>query len=285
MKHNKFATLLLAAACSSAALARVSQAEGVCPDAASTEVCCSEVDHIEALDVEVLNVEALDVEALNVEALTIEASDVDTPARCFSLKEGWFLEAGLDMNMINPYGLPFSEVFPKGRSHGVDVAFGKYFTPDVAIRARLNWENGLPLLENKRLEWLCPVGPNGRNMDAGGCIWAYMDVMASIPSLCGYRNYNRRWDVLLVPRAGFGTNRYLHSLSPVVGMGAGFTYRLTPRVKLYADLNYQGITSEFFGDSAGDERVSGTGMDVPTAFNGILTLQAGVQFNIGRLTH
>ena len=270
MKHNKFATLLLAAACSSAALARVSQAEGVCPDAASTEVCCSEVDNVEALDVEVLNV---------------EASNVDTPARCFSLKEGWFLEAGLDMNMINPYGLPFSEVFPKGRSHGVDVAFGKYFSPDVAIRARLNWENGLPLLENKRLEWLCPVGPNGRNMDAGGCIWAYMDVMASIPSLCGYRNYNRRWDVLLVPRAGFGTNRYLHSLSPVVGMGAGFTYRLTPRVKLYADLNYQGITSEFFGDTAGDERVSGTGMDVPTAFNGILTLQAGVQFNIGRLTH
>lgn len=256
MKHYKLTTLLLAAACCSAALARESQAEGgVCPDATSTESSRSE-------------------------AATTAA---ETPARCFSLREGWFLEAGLDMNMINPYGLPFSEVFPKGRSHGVDVAFGKYFTPGIGVRARLNWENGLPLLENKRLEWLCPIGPNGRNMDAGGCVWAYLDVLASIPSLCGYRNYNRRWDVLLVPRAGFGTNRYLGSLSPIVGMGAGATYKLSRRVKLYADLCYQGITSEFFGDSAGDERVSGTGMDVSTAFNGILTLQAGVQVNIGRI--
>lgn len=96
MKHNKFTTLLIAAICSSAALAQSTQAEGVCPDAVSAEPCRNEAS---------------------------TASNVETVARCFSLKEGWFLEAGLDMNMINPYGLPFSEVFPKGRSHGVDVAF------------------------------------------------------------------------------------------------------------------------------------------------------------------
>lgn len=254
MKHYKLITLLFATLGCSAAFAQSSPAEGVCSDSVNVSPCCSEA--------------------------------ISTVApRCFSLKEGWFLEAGLDMNMYNPYGLPFSEVFPKGRSHGIDVAFGKYFTPGIGVRARLNWENGLPLFENKRLEWLSPVGPNGLNMDAGGCVWAYLDVLMSIPALCSYPAHNRRWDVLLIPRAGIGTNCYLGSLSPIVGMGTGFTYRLSRRIKLYADLSYQGITSEFFGDSAGNEHVSGTGMEVPTGFNGILTLQAGVQVNIGRLKH
>lgn len=42
-----------------------------------------------------------------------------------TLWDNWFIQAGLDMSLQNPYGCDFSEVFPKGKTFGVDVALGK----------------------------------------------------------------------------------------------------------------------------------------------------------------
>lgn len=200
--------------------------------------------------------------------------------RCYTLREGWFVEAGLDMTLDNPYGCDFSEVFPKGRTHGLNVAFGKMFSPGIGLRFRMNYENGLPIFRNKRLEWLGPVDAGNNNlslnMDEGGAMFLYMDVLVSLPDLIAGHRPHRRWDVLLIPRAGLGGNLGIDSWSPTVGMGCGYTYRVGQRATLYTDLNYSGITSEYFTHVPG----AGTGMAVSTGFCGILSLHAGVRIGL-----
>lgn len=205
-----------------------------------------------------------------------------TVAHCFSLREGWFVEAGLDMTVLNPYSKKFRQTFTKGRTEGISAAVGKRFSPEVALRFRMNWENGLPIFRNNKLEWIPPVDPDNHflstNMDEGGALFLYMDVPISLPNLIkGYRP-ERSWDVLLAPRAGLGSNVAKSSWSPYVGLGAGFTYDFNSRVGLYTDLTYAGITSEFFGGVPN----ATTGMSVSTGFNGIISLHAGVRVHLGK---
>lgn len=199
-----------------------------------------------------------------------------------SLRTGWFVEAGLDMTVLNPYGFDFAETFPKGRSFGLSAALGKRFSPEISLRFRMNWENGLPLFRNKRLEWIPPVDPDNNflstNMDHGGAMFLYMDVPISLAYIIGGYRPDRNWDVLISPRAGLGGNLGINSWSPYVGMGCGYTYRLNHRLTLYSDLTYAGITSEFFSGIPG----AGTGMGVGWGFNGIISLHAGVRFYLGK---
>lgn len=197
----------------------------------------------------------------------------------YSLREGWFVEAGLDMTLYNPYSFDFGQVFPKGRTHGINAAFGKQFSREIGLRFRMNWENGLLLFRNKGLAWVGPIDPESHestNMDKGGAMFLYMDVPISLARLFAGNQPDWDWDVLLIPRAGLGGNLAQSSWSPYVGMGCGFTYRLNNRVSLYSDLTYSGITSEFFSGVPG----AGTGMGVGWGFNGIISLHAGVRIGL-----
>lgn len=199
-----------------------------------------------------------------------------SPVITNSFWSNWFVQAGLDMTLQNPYKHSFSEVFPKGKSFGFDVAAGKWFSPELGLRVRLNWENGFPLFENKHLEWIAPAGANGINMDDGGYVAAYLDVQLSLRNiLLGY-DRDQKWNMVVFPRAGLASNLSTGSGSPMVGVGFGCTYRLKDRLSIYADMAYQMITSEFFGD------VSGTGMSVSTGSNGFLDFHIGVQWDLGR---
>ena len=60
----------------------------------------------------------------------------------------WYVQMGLDMTLQNPYGYNFAHVFPNGKSFGLDLAVGKWFSHQVGVRGKFNWENRLPLLEN-----------------------------------------------------------------------------------------------------------------------------------------
>ena len=72
----------------------------------------------------------------------------------------WFVQMGLDMTLQNPYGYDLSKVFPNGKSFGLELAVGKWFSHQVGVRGKFNWENALPLLENDHAKdegkgWLC----------------------------------------------------------------------------------------------------------------------------------
>lgn len=75
----------------------------------------------------------------------------------------WFVQMGLDMTLQNPYGYDMSKVFPNGKSFGLDLAVGKWFSHQVGVRGKFNWENKLPLLKNDHANWLAPFDQPGEN--------------------------------------------------------------------------------------------------------------------------
>lgn len=188
----------------------------------------------------------------------------------------WYLQAGLDMSLQNPYGHNFSKVFPKGKTFGLNAAVGKWFSPEIGIRLRVNWENGFPLFENGHLEWVAPFGRNGINMDEGGYVGVYADVQLNLHNIFLGYDESRKWNAVVFPRMGLVSNLATNSGSPMVGVGAGCTYRINGRLCIYGDLAYQVTTSEFFGGG------STTGMGVSAGSNGFFDFHVGVQWDLGK---
>ena len=61
-----------------------------------------------------------------------------------SFWSNWFIQVGVDMSISNVYhnGSLLSDDWHNGRTYGVDFAIGKWFTPGIGTRLKLNWENG-----------------------------------------------------------------------------------------------------------------------------------------------
>ena len=195
---------------------------------------------------------------------------------CRSFWSNWFVQAGLDMTLQFPYDHPYSEVFSKGRSFGLDAAVGKWFSPEIGARLKLNWENGFPLFRNKKLEWIASGESGKSNMDQGGYLTGDFDVMLNVHNLIWTYRPERKWNAIVFARAGIGSNLAINSASPLVGCGCGISRRLTDRLSIYSDMAYQMITSEFF------EGIAMTGMSVSTGHNAFLDFNVGLQWDLGR---
>lgn len=193
-----------------------------------------------------------------------------------SLWQNWFVQAGLDMSLQNPYQCNFSEVFPKGKTFGVDVALGKWFTPHVALRGKVNWENGVGIFKNRHLEWVGPAEDPQSNMSKGGYAVFSVDIPISVKNILMDYDSDQIWNLYVYPKAGLGCNFAIHSASPTVGVGIGGTYRFKKRLSVYTDMSYQVITSEFMGG------VSGTGMQVSSGSNGFFSFNVGIQVDLGK---
>ena len=115
--------------------------------------------------------------ATNVRSQVFEPGEEPRTVRTEGFWENWFVQMGLDMTLQNPYGYNFANVFPNGKSFGLDLAVGKWFTPQVGVRGKFNWENKLPLLENGHANWLAPFYEPGVNREKGGYT---VDVMVSL---------------------------------------------------------------------------------------------------------
>lgn len=193
-----------------------------------------------------------------------------------SFWSNWYVQVGVDMSLQKPYKYDFSKVFPKGKTFGLDVAAGKWFSPEIGLRMRVNWENGFPLLKNSDVEWVAPFGPNNTNMDKGGYIAIYGDVQLSLTNIISGYDESRKWNIVIFPRAGIVNNLAIGNNSPMVGAGFGCTYRLKEKLSFYGDIAYQVTTSDFGGGA------SGTGMSVSTGCNGFFDLHVGVLFDLGK---
>ena len=90
-----------------------------------------------------------------------------------SFWDNWYGQVGVDMWLQNPYGTNFKNVFPNGKTFGVDVAVGKWFTPEFGIRGVFNWENGI--IKNDYASWV-HEGSRGYLVFAG-------DIMAELDGL------------------------------------------------------------------------------------------------------
>lgn len=203
---------------------------------------------------------------------------IETPSKYSvatnSFWSNWYIQVGVDMSLQNPYGSNFENVFPNGKSFGVNLAVGKWFTPGIGTRLKVNWENGL--LKSER-----PTA--GHNLwtpdaDKGGYGAAYFDTQFNLSNLfCGY-NENRIWNVIAYPRLGILRNFDRGSWAPALGVGIENTWSVSKSIGLYLDIAYVATTSDYMDYQSnienGDNGVC----------NGIISAELGLQFNLGKAT-
>ena len=187
--------------------------------------------------------------------------------------ENWYVEAGLDMSLQNPYGCDFSKVFPNGKTFGVDVAAGKWFTPLFGVRAKLNWENGIGLFRNDHANWLAPFYQPGVNMDRGGYIALYGDMQFNLHQAFGGYDEDRLWTAIVYPRAGAVYSFGAKDGSPVLGAGIENVFRLNKKLSLYLDMAYN-LTSSAVAEAGNT--------DIDNSSNGYFDINVGVKFNLGK---
>jgi Membrane-associated phospholipid phosphatase len=191
--------------------------------------------------------------------------------------DDWFVQVDLDMSLQNPYGYDFSKVFPNGKSFGLDIALGKWFSPQVGYRGKFNWENKLPLLKNDHANWLAPFDEPGVNREKGGYIALYGDVLMNMHNFFGTYQSDRTWNLSLYPRIGVNYNFGVSKGSLLAGIGLLNTYRLSNRWRLYADVAYIMTGSGFVGI----ENVESTGTGSNS--NGYLSIGLGAQVALGKM--
>ena len=185
--------------------------------------------------------------------------------------DNWFVQAGLDMSLMNPYGCDFSKVIPKGTTFGLNVALGKAFTPEFAVRGRVQWDNGL--IPNNGLEWVAPADDPKQNYKKGGLATVALDAMLNLTNVIAGYDPNKRWHTSGFVRAGLITQFVESSGSPLMGFGLEQAYRLSDNLSLFGALAYQVSTSEGMGYST-------TGMDVAAGSNGFFDIDFGVKVDI-----
>jgi len=207
------------------------------------------------------------------EAATFQSPGIPVPG----FWEDWFVQMGLDMTLQNPYGYDFSKVFPNGKTFGLDLAVGKWFTHQVGVRGKFNWENKLPLLENDHANWLAPFDQPGVNREKGGYIALYGDVLLNLHNFFGVYRPERKWNMSLYPRIGVNYNFGVSKGSLLAAVGVLNTYRLSNRWSLYGDIAYIMTGSGFVGK----EKVKGTGTGSNS--NGYLTIGIGAQMELGKM--
>lgn len=178
-----------------------------------------------------------------------------------SLWDNWYGQLGVDMSLQNPYGCNFANVFPNGKSYGVDIAVGKWFTPGFGMRAKLNLEN--VFLQSEHAEWV-------KNFDKG-YLTVVEDFQFDMFNLFGDYRPDRKYSLIVFPRAGAFVSLGSGKGSPLLGLGVSNVFRLNDRWGVYADVAYQAITS-----------VNGMATDTGSGSNGYFDINVGVQLNLGK---
>ena len=199
--------------------------------------------------------------------------EISSGALTNGMWDNWFVQAGVDMSLMNPYGCNFSKVIPKGMTFGLNAAVGKWFTPEFGLRARVQWENGL--IENKSVEWVPPVEDPHQNYKEHGFATASIDAILNLTNVIAGYEPERKWHSSAYLRAGIMTQFVESSGSPLMGAGLEETYRLNDKLSLFGSLGYQVSTSEGMG-------VSTTGMEVAAGSNGFFDIDFGVRIDLGR---
>lgn len=185
--------------------------------------------------------------------------------------DNWFVQAGIGMSLINAYGTNFKNVFPNGKTLGVNVGLGKWFTPEIGIRGGLNWQNGI--VGNHHADYLDYEGP-GHNYREHGYIALYGDLFFNLHNIIGGYDEQRRWNAIIYPRMGFCKNFSSEfEECPVLGFGTEQTYAINDRWKIFADVNYQVTTSGFLNTKYDTGDTGGS--------NGWFDINIGVQYDLG----
>lgn len=184
-----------------------------------------------------------------------------------SFWDNWYAQVGVDMNLLFPSRHSVKDVFPNGKSFGVDVAVGKWFSPELGGRFKVVWNNGI--LPNDHNTWLAPYGVPGENHRHGGFLNFIWDVQVNMHNLLGGYHPDRRWDLIVAPRAGGWWDNYMDKGCPILGIGIINTYRLSNNWSLYVDAGYHFVAS-----------INGIASGTDHGGNSFAEINVGVQYDL-----
>ena len=189
--------------------------------------------------------------------------------------DNWFVQAGLGMSLLNPYGTNFKNVFPNGKTFGINLGIGKWFSPEAGFRGGLNWQNGI--VQNKQASYLDSDDGTMQNYKKHGFFSLYADMLINLHSAIDGYNKNRTWNTIVYPRMGLAQNfSSSYKECPLLGIGTLQTFQLKNRIKLFADVSYQVTTSGFL-----DGKYH-TGDNGGLNSNGWFDINVGVQYELGQ---
>lgn len=176
----------------------------------------------------------------------------------------WFVEANAAFSAFwsdQEEGLPSGIGYEFRTNFGMALAIGKWFTPGIGLRTKLN---GF---------WGRSVESGDPGTDANKYFSFQEQVMFNLSNmLYGYdpkRLYN------CVPYVGFGIGRSMTHKSSAFGFSFGLknTFRINDRFGVNAEIGYEVYEPDFDGITSG-------------TFNGrhdrVLNFEVGVTYNIGR---
>lgn len=184
----------------------------------------------------------------------------------------WYVQAGIDANIVSSYG--YGSLLKKdwhdGRTYGFDLAFGKWFTPGIGTRLKLNWENGAfyHAFRNQDHVW------ETADPHKGGYALLAFDTEFNMSNIfCGY-NESRVWNLILFPRMGLIRNFGRNSYSPAYGVGLESSWKIAKRVSIYTDVAFMFTTQDFIPYYSNKSKAWRS--------NNIATIDLGITYNIGK---
>ena len=186
-----------------------------------------------------------------------------------SFWDDWYGQVGADMHLQFPEGHNMKDVFPNGKSFGIDVAVGKWFSPEFGGRFKVKWNNGI--LKNDYNTWLQPYGVPGGNHDKGGFMTFTWDIQLNLHNLIGVYKPYRKWNLIASPRAGGWLDIGSGKGCPILGLGIINTYSLSERWRLFADIGYNFVAS-INGVSSGKDHGS----------NGYAEINVGIEMDLSK---
>ena len=208
--------------------------------------------------------------------LTVNAQQEEVPVDSNavvtnSFWDNWYGQLGVDMNLLFPEGHNMADVFPNGKSFGVNVAVGKWFSPEFGGRFKLTWNNGI--LKNEHNTWLAPYGEAGENHREGGFITFLGDINFNLHNLFGNYRPERKWNIIVAPRAGGYLNIGKGHIgrAHVLGIGVINTYQLNDRWRLFADVGYHFVSS-----------INGVSSGTGHGSNGFAEIAIGIETDLSK---
>lgn len=188
-----------------------------------------------------------------------------------SFWSNWFVQAGADWNAWysgEEHGSDLKQSpFKKFRTHpGASVALGKWFTPGIGLRTKLQgvWGN--------------TVRPNGQSHL--NRYWLLNEhIMFNLSNLiCGY-NENRLFNLIPFVGGGVGRSMTYNLYSMDLSAGVQAQFRICKKFAVYAELGWNRLESDIDGGTIYDTNVRGW-----DTHDNNLYAELGFNYNLGKAT-
>lgn len=206
-----------------------------------------------------------------------------TPVQQYSVStnsfwSNWFFQVGADWNAWysaeeHGHGLAHSP-FKKFRSNpGVSVALGKWFTPGIGLRTKVQGIWG----KSVDADW-----NDATNEGNGNKYWILNEqVLFNLSNLfCGY-NENRVWNVTPFIGAGFGRSMSYNRYAMDMNIGIQSSWKVGKKTRIYAEAGWNRLENDINGAVAGGAGNTKGGWDSHT--NNIYA-EVGISFGLGKST-